>query len=71
MNTLLYAMGGESKDIFTSFTLAAGADQSNYDHGKEKFDHNFNDNNNNSVLGYYPSKNLDAFTKIIYTYYNC
>ena len=70
MNTLLYAMGGESEDIFISFTFAPGADQSNYDHVKEKFDHNFNDNNNN-VLGYYASKNLNAFTKILYTCCNC
>ena len=72
MNTLLYAMGGESEDILTSFTFAAGADQSNYDHVKEKFDHHFNNNNNNSnnVLAYYASKNLYAFTKILYTYCN-
>ena len=25
-------------------------------------------NNNNNVLAYYASKNLDAFTKILYTY---
>ena len=70
MNTLFYAMGGESEDIFTSFTFAAGADQSNYDHVKEKFDHHFNDNINN-VLAYYASKILDAFTKISYTYCYC
>ena len=63
-------MGGESENIFTSFTFAAAADQSNYDHVKEKFDHHFNENNNN-VRAYYPSKNLDAFTKILYTYCNC
>ena len=49
--------------------FAAGADQSNYDHVKEKFDHHFNDNNKN-VLAYYSSKNLDTFTKILYTYCN-
>ena len=64
MNTLLYAMGGESENIFTSFTFAAGADQSNQNHVKEKFDHHFNDNNNN-VLAYYASKNFDAFTKVL------
>ena len=41
MNALLYAMGGESKDIFTSFTFDDGADQNNYDRVKEKFDHHF------------------------------
>ena len=41
MNTLLYAMGGESEDIFTSFTFNDGADQNSYDHVKEKFDHHF------------------------------
>ena len=41
MNTLLYAMDGESEDIFTSFTIDDGADQNNYDRVKEKFDHHF------------------------------
>ena len=48
VNTVLYAMGAESEDILTSFNFAAGADQSNYDHFREKFDSPFNDNNNNS-----------------------
>ena len=41
----------ESENIFKSFTFAAGSHQSNYDHVIEKFDHHFNDNNNN-VLAY-------------------
>ena len=41
MNALLYAMGGESEDIFTSFTFDDGTDQNNYDRVKEKFDHHF------------------------------
>ena len=41
MNTLLYAMGGKSEDIFTSFTFDDGADQNNYDRVREKFDHHF------------------------------
>ena len=31
-------------------------------------DNNNNNDNNNNVLAYYASKNLDAFTKILYTY---
>ena len=34
-------MGGESKDILTSFTFDDSADQNNYDCVKEKFDHHF------------------------------
>ena len=41
MNALLHAMGGESEDIFTSFTFDDGTDQNNYDRVKEKFDHHF------------------------------
>ena len=41
MNALLYAMGGESEDIFTSFTFDDGTDQNNYDRVKETFDHHF------------------------------
>ena len=41
VNTLLYAMGGEYEDIFTSFTFDDGADQNNYGRVKEKFDHHF------------------------------
>ena len=41
VNTILYAMGGKSEDIFTSFTFDDGADQSNYNRVKEKFDHHF------------------------------
>ena len=41
MNTLLYAMGGKSEDIFSSFTFHDGADQNNYDHVQEKLDHHF------------------------------
>ena len=39
MNALLCAMGGESEDIFTSFTFDDSADQDNYDPFKEKLDH--------------------------------
>ena len=39
VNALLYALGGESEDIFTSFTFDDSADQKNYDPFKEKFDH--------------------------------
>ena len=41
VNALLYAMGSESEDIFTSFNFDAGDDQNNYDRVKEKFDHHF------------------------------
>ena len=41
VNALLYAMGGESEDIFTSFTFDDGADQNNYDGVTEKLDHHF------------------------------
>ena len=41
MNALLYSMGGESEDIFTSFIFVDDADQNNYDRVKEKFDHYF------------------------------
>ena len=41
VNALLYAMGGKSEDIFTSFTFDDGADQNNYNRVKEKFDHHF------------------------------
>ena len=34
-------MGGESEDIFTSFTFDDGADQIDYNRVKEKFDHHF------------------------------
>ena len=46
MNALLYAMGGESEDIFTSFIFVDDADQNNYDRVKEKFDHYFIAKNN-------------------------
>ena len=49
MNTLLYAMGGESEDVFRSFTFDDGADQNNYDGVKEKFDHYFNRVKENSA----------------------
>ena len=39
VNALLYALGGESEDSFTSFTFDDSADQKNYDPFKEKFDH--------------------------------
>ena len=32
-------MGGESEDVFTSFTFDDGAVQNNYDRVKEKLDH--------------------------------
>ena len=41
VNALLYAMGGESEDIFTRFTFDDGTDQNNYDRVKEKFDYHF------------------------------
>ena len=41
MNTLLYAMGGESEDIFTSFIFDDGVDQNNYNRVKQKFDHHY------------------------------
>ena len=39
VNALLYALGGESEYIFTSFTFDDSANQKNYDPFKEKFDH--------------------------------
>ena len=41
VNALLYALGGESEDIFTSFTFDDSADQKNYVPVKEKLDHHF------------------------------
>ena len=41
VNALLYALGGQSEDIFTSFTFDDSADQKNYDPVKEKFYHHF------------------------------
>ena len=39
VNALLYALGGESEDIFTSLTFDDSAVKKNYDPFKEKFDH--------------------------------
>ena len=43
VNALLYALVGESEDIFTSFTFDDSADQKKYDRYpvKEKFDYHF------------------------------
>ena len=71
MNTLLYAMGGASEDISTSFTFAAGADQNDYDDVKEKFDPFFNDIIIIMYLLITHLKILMRLQKILYTYCNC
>ena len=41
VNALLYALGGKSENIFTSFTFDDSADQKNNVPVKEKFDYHF------------------------------
>ena len=51
MNALIYALGGESEDIFASFTFDESADQKKYDPVKENFDHHFIAKKNVSTRG--------------------